>query len=142
MMDEAKKIVTQLRLYAKQYADPTSFWKVILGTEEILRDAADCIERLLAELESDERQYGRDAYRVVVDEAMKFEQERDAWQRRAKAVERDINRCCSTCRYYFVFFNGSTPDHDCTNPDGGCSNNYDRWQWRGSFPENGGAEDG
>lgn len=87
MTDAAKKIVTQLRLYAKQYADPTSFWKVILGTEEILRDAADCIERLSAELESDERQYGRDAFRVIVDEAMKFEQERDAWRLRAEAAE-------------------------------------------------------
>lgn len=63
---------------------------------------------------------------------------RDKWKRRAEAAERDINHCCSTCRYYFVFFNGSTPDHDCTNPDGGCSNNYDRWEWRGPREGNGG----
>ena len=50
--------------------------------------------------------------------------ERDA------AVE-DIPHECKTCLYYMVSFNGCTPDHDCTNPDGGCSNNYDRWQWRG-----------
>lgn len=30
---------------------------------------------------------------------------------------------CKTCAYHVVFF--------CTNPDGGCSNNYNRWEWRG-----------
>ena len=50
--------------------------------------------------------------------------ERDA------AVE-SIPHECKTCVYHTVFFNGCTPDHDCTNPDGGCSNNYDRWRWRG-----------
>lgn len=50
--------------------------------------------------------------------------ERDA------AVE-SIPHDCKTCAYHVVFFNGCTPDHDCTNPDGGCSNNYDRWRWRG-----------
>ena len=46
------------------------------------------------------------------------------------AVE-SIPHECKTCVYHTVFFNGCTPDHDCTNPDGGCSNNYDRWKWRG-----------
>ena len=50
--------------------------------------------------------------------------ERDA------AVE-SIPHDCKTCAYHVVFFNGCTTDHDCTNPDGGCSNNYDRWRWRG-----------
>lgn len=50
--------------------------------------------------------------------------ERDA------AVE-SIPHDCKTCAYHVVFFNGCTLDHDCTNPDGGCSNNYDRWRWRG-----------
>ena len=49
---------------------------------------------------------------------------------RAAAVE-SIPHECKTCVYHTVFFNGCTPDHDCTNPDGGCSNNYDRWKWRG-----------
>ena len=53
-----------------------------------------------------------------------YQAERDA------AVE-SIPHECKTCIYYTVSFNGCTPDHDCTNPDGGCSNNYDRWQWRG-----------
>ena len=46
------------------------------------------------------------------------------------AVE-SIPHECKTCVYHTVFFNGCTLDHDCTNPDGGCSNNYDRWIWRG-----------
>ena len=50
--------------------------------------------------------------------------ERDA------AVE-SIPHECKTCVYHTVFFNGCTPDHDCANPDGCCSNNYDRWKWRG-----------
>ena len=47
------------------------------------------------------------------------------------AVVESIPHECKTCVYHTVFFNGCTPDHDCTNPDGGCSNNYDRWRWRG-----------
>lgn len=46
------------------------------------------------------------------------------------AVE-SIPHECKTCVYHTVFFNGCTLDHDCTNPDGGCSNNCDRWKWRG-----------
>ena len=47
------------------------------------------------------------------------------------AAIKSIPHDCKTCVYHTVFFNGCTPDHDCTNPDGGCSNNYDRWEWRG-----------
>ena len=54
--------------------------------------------------------------------------ERDA------AVE-SIPHECKACMYHTVFFNGCTPDHDCTNPDGGCSNNCDRWKWRGQKRE-------
>ena len=51
------------------------------------------------------------------------------------AVE-SIPHECKTCVYHTVFFNGCTLDHDCTNPDGGCSNNNDRWKWRGPGKEN------
>lgn len=57
-------------------------------------------------------------------ELEKVKAERDA------AVE-CIPHECKTCVYHTVFFNGCTLDHDCTNPDGGRSNNYDRWRWRG-----------
>lgn len=62
-------------------------------------------------------------------EKMRAELEQVKAERDA-AVE-SIPHECKTCLYYMVSFNGCTPDHDCTNPDGGCSNNYDRWQWRG-----------
>lgn len=57
-------------------------------------------------------------------ELEKVKAERDA------AVESILHEC-KTCVYHTVFFNGCTLDHDCTNPDGGCSNNCDRWKWRG-----------
>lgn len=57
-------------------------------------------------------------------ELEQVKQERDA-------VVESIPHECKTCVYHTVFFNGCTLDHDCTNPDGGCSNNYDRWRWRG-----------
>lgn len=51
------------------------------------------------------------------------------------AVVESIPHECKTCVYHTVFFNGCTLDHDCTNPDGGCSYNYDRWRWRGPQKE-------
>lgn len=65
-----------------------------------------------------------DAARKASDELEQVKAEKDA------AVE-SIPHECKTCVYHTVFFNGCTPDHDCANPDGGCSNNYDRWKWRG-----------
>ena len=76
---------------------------------QTVKDAAEALTTLQAELE-------------------KVKAERDA------AVE-CIPHECKTCVYHTVFFNGCTPDHDCTNPDGGCSNNYDRWEWRGPQKE-------
>ena len=69
-----------------------------------------------------------DAARKASDELEQVKAERDA------AVE-SIPHECKTCVYHTVFFNGCTLDHDCTNPDGGCSNNNDRWKWRGQKEE-------
>ena len=66
-------------------------------------------------------------------EKMRAELEQVKAERDA-AVE-SIPHECKTCVYHTVFFNGCTLDHDCTNPDGGCSNNYDRWKWRGQKEE-------
>ena len=79
---------------------------------KMCHDAATTISALQAENEK---------LRAELEQAKR---ERDA------AVE-SIPHECKTCVYHTVFFNGCTPDHDCTNPDGGCSNNYDRWKWRG-----------
>ena len=69
-----------------------------------------------------------EALATLQSELEKVKAERDA------AVE-CIPHECKTCVYHTVFFNGCTPDHDCTNPDGGCSNNYDIWEWRGPQKE-------
>lgn len=66
-------------------------------------------------------------------EKMRAELERVKEER--DAVVESIPHECKTCVYHTVFFNGCTLDHDCTNPDGGCSNNYDRWRWRGPQKE-------
>lgn len=99
----------------------------------LYHQAADTITQLRADLEY-EREHA-DAYyeecgqweaenEKLRDELEQVKAERDA------AVE-SIPHECKTCVYHTVFFNGCTPDHDCTNPDGCCSNNYDRWKWRG-----------
>lgn len=80
--------------------------------EERAKEAAELVRALYAERET----LRADLARVTA--------ERDA------AVE-SIPHECKTCVHHTVFFNGCTPDHDCTNPDGGCSNNCDRWKWRG-----------
>lgn len=88
--------------------------KALLNLQTV-KDAAEALAALQAELE-------------------KVKAERDA------AVE-CIPHECKTCVYHTVFFNGCTPDHDCTNPDGGCSNNYDRWEWRGQKEDEHGTVD-
>lgn len=75
------------------------------GVFELLREAADALEQLQAE--------------------------NDRLRRERDAVVESIPHECKTCLYHSVSFNGCTPDHDCINLDGGCSNNYDRWVWRG-----------
>ena len=61
----------------------------------------------------------------------KLRAELEQVKRERDAAVESIPHECKTCVYHTVFFNGCTPDHDCTNPDGGCSNNCDRWKWRG-----------
>lgn len=61
----------------------------------------------------------------------KLRAELEQAKRERDAAVESIPHECKTCVYHTVFFNGCTPDHDCTNPDGGCSNNCDRWKWRG-----------
>ena len=80
-------------------------------TAEMIRDLNDA-----PKLRAENKQLRADLARMTA--------ERDA-------AIKNIPHDCKTCVYHTVFFNGCTPDHDCTNPDGGCSNNYDRWEWRG-----------
>ena len=86
------------------------------------------IERLRKEA------YGSDIEDLLLDAATDIETLRADLARvtaERDAAIKSIPHNCKTCVYHTVFFNGCTPDHDCTNPDGGCSNNYDRWKWCG-----------
>lgn len=65
----------------------------------------------------------------------KLRAELEQVKRERDAAVEDIPHECKTCLYHTVSFNGCTPDHDCTNLDGGCSNNYERWKWSGPKKE-------
>ena len=75
------------------------------------------------------------AISTLKDENEKLRAELEQVKAEKDAAVESIPHECKTCVYHTVFFNGGTPDHDCTNPDGGCSNNYDRWEWRGQEEE-------
>lgn len=65
------------------------------------------------------------------EELEQIQSENDRLRKERDAAVENIPHECKTCLYHTVSFNGCTPDHDCTNLDGGCSNNYDRWKWCG-----------
>lgn len=71
----------------------------------------------------------------AADALEQLQAENDRLRRERGAAVESIPHECKTCLYYTVSFNGCTPDYDCTNLDGGCSNNYDRWVWRGLHKE-------
>ena len=111
-----------------------------LRVQDALREAATALSTLQAEnaqLRAD-LEYEREHANAYYEECEQWEVENEKLRAELEQVkaERDaavesIPHECKTCVYHTVFFNGCTPDHDCTNPDGGCSNNCDRWKWRG-----------
>lgn len=90
-------------------------------------------EKLRAELEQKSKLIAQQAAELERRDTLLKEQETELERMKQErdAAVKDIPHECKTCAYHMVSFNGCTPDHDCTNPDGGCSNNYDRWIWRG-----------
>ena len=113
---DIEKLIEQLKKSAdfEDYPVVASFAAII--EKKYLREAATALSTLQAENEK------------LRGELEQVKAEKDA------AVE-SIPHECKTCVYHTVFFNGCTPDHNCTNPDGGCSNNNDRWKWRGQKEE-------
>ena len=90
-------------------------------------------EKMRAELEQKSKLIAQEAAELERRDTLLKDQEAELEQVKAErdAAVESIPHECKTCVYHTVFFNGCTPDHDCTNPDGGCSNNCDRWKWRG-----------
>lgn len=108
----------------------------------LLADAADALSTLQAENEKlrerikDARLEGyAKGLGEMSEENEKLRAELEQVKAERDAAVESIPHECKTCVYHTVFFNGCTPDHDCTNHDGGCSNNYDRWKWRGPETE-------
>lgn len=101
---DIEKLIERFEYDAKDWAGDPHIKRDLLDAATALSTLQAANEKLRAELEQ-------------------VKAERDA------AVE-SIPHECKACMYHTVFFNGCTPDHDCTNPDGGCSNNCDRWKWR------------
>ena len=83
------------------------------------------------EQERDHRLYAEEHADLFLEDCKRLNVELEQVKDERDAAVESIPHECKTCVYHTVFFNGCTPDHDCTNPDGGCSNNCDRWKWRG-----------
>lgn len=120
---DIEKLIERLKSDAADWA----------GDRYIKQDLLDAVEALAAlQIELKAMRGAANSYKAenakLQAELEKVKAERDA------AVE-CVPHECKTCVYHTVFFNGCTPDHDCTDPDGGCSNNYDRWEWRGPQKE-------
>ncbi len=100
--------------------------------------AADMLEKLSADLESDERKYARDAFDLLVAEGVKLEADRDAWKRRAEAAERDMG-CMIPCKVCKHVPAGEAPE--CQTCAASILNDWRRsnYAWRGPCAENGGS---
>ncbi len=150
MTDEAKQVVCDLRYYAKRYANPYCCWTKISGTERLMEQAADMIEKLSSDLETDERQYSRDAFETLVAEGVKLEADRDAWKRRCEAAERDLHGICWCCanavplkitpslispESHILYTCDEIKKHGVIAGNG--QRKCERWEWRGPCAENG-----
>ena len=134
------KLIEQLKKSAdfEDYPVVASFAAII--EKKYLREAATALSTLQAENEKmrAELEYEKEHANAYYEECGQWEAENEKLRAELEQVkaEKDaavesIPHECKTCVYHTVFFNGCTLDHDCTNPDGGCSNNYDRWKWHG-----------
>ena len=147
MMDY-EKLIEQLK-------QKDGLWCSVPTGEKLVTDAADALTALLAEnaqLRDELEQAKAEIIRLKYyedkchdcpivcakteiikahEELEQIQSENDRLRKERDAAVENIPHECKTCLYHTVSFNGCTPDHDCSNPDGGCSNNYDRWVWRG-----------
>ena len=137
MTDEVKQSYEWLL----NLASGKGFASYLIGAPEAAKQAADLIEKLSADLESNEGQRAREIFEISSKAIAKVEAKCDEWKRRCEAAEQDITRCCGTCLYHHEAYNGFQYDHYCESPNG-CSNVSGvntGWKWRGPCEENGGA---
>ena len=140
MMD-IEKLIEDLRGLLKQYGEKIPYgelvgapWPYSRSGDLVWQDPEPYfIEQAATALSTlqIENQALRNAANGFKAENEKLRAELEQVKQERDAVVESIPHECKTCVYHTVFFNGCTLDHDCTNPDGGCSNNYDRWRWRG-----------
>ena len=147
---DVEKLIRRLRNDADAYRNGETLGRAFADQEDVLDNAATALstlqdenEKLRAEVESLKKGYCA-GYSIPAVKAEQIRDLTDAPKLRAEleqvkaekdAAVESIPHECKTCVYHTVFFNGCTLDHDCTNPDGGCSNNNDRWKWRGQKEE-------
>lgn len=108
----------------------------VTENQEVCRySELDDTETMLRRCLDAEKEDSREAIQALAEENKDLKKQLEKVKAERDAAVECIPHECKTCVYHTVFFNGCTPDHDCTNPDGGCSNNYDRWEWRGPQKE-------
>ena len=141
---DIEKLIEHLKTCARLGDSPIMDGFAVIADKRKLEDAATALSTIQAEnaqLRAD-LEYEREHANAYHEECGQWEAENEKLRTELEQVkaEKDaavesIPHECKTCVYHTVFFNGCTLDHDCTNPDGGCSNNYDRWKWRGPHKE-------
>lgn len=160
MTDEAKRIVDELRRYASAHSDTTyGVFKYVVGTDEILREAANLIEKLSVALDrvTEDDNFQRKCVGDLYAQMNQLIHQRDSWRRRAEAAERDLHSAitadvgCALCAHRHEC-NGCDNEGICTKqfefgtcpamkdtPCNGCDFE-NHWRWRGPCAENGGAK--
>ena len=137
MTEEARQIIRSIRHFedAYRYSINGEVLDMSCGDfEKLMTDAADLIEQLSADLESNERQ-ARENFGVSSQAIAKVEAKCDALKRRCEAAERDIRsmlRGNGSCMYCGKFGTDGCSWKDCWNAV----------EWRGPCKENGGVDDG
>ena len=153
---DIEKLIRRLRNDADAYRNGETLGRAFADQEDVLDNAATALSTLQAENKHLNKivcsipttpdsgrtvsQYDKEMSMCAYLDDLEAENEKlraelERVKEERDAVVESIPHECKTCVYHTVFFNGCTLDHDCTNPDGGCSNNYDRWQWRGQHKE-------
>ena len=102
----------------------------VLDNQEVCRYSdLDETEIALRESLDNEKQDSQEALHALAEENQELKKRLAEVTAERDAAVKKLPHVCETCVYHNIVFNGGTLDHDCTNPDGGCSNNYDRWIW-------------